>query len=101
MAKKEWTQVGTIRQAESGKLYIKFHGQNDKNGNFSTKCLSVLAEALEKAGKKGLALQIEKPQDKIYRLNELGYIDDDQVEARIDAIPDYIRYEVTLAPQDD
>ncbi len=101
MAKKAWTQVGTIRQAESGKLYIKFHGQNDKDGQWSTKCLRTLADALTESGKNGISLQIESPIDKLNRLNSLGFIEDKDLDGRIEAVPEYIKYEITLPPQDD
>ena len=95
-----WTQVGSIRKSEKGKLYIKFHA-NKEGDSYSSKNLKELASAIENAGQKGLSLQIEKPQDKIMRLAELGYIEEDKVEARLEQIPDYIRYEISLPPQDD
>lgn len=95
-----WTQVGTIRKGDKG-LYIKFHANKDqKSGKYSTKNLSELAEALESAGQKGLSLQIEKPEDKINRLCELGYIDEADLESRLEQVPDYIKYEISLPPQD-
>ena len=101
MAKKAWLEVGSIRQAESGKLYIKFHGQNNKEGKFDSSCLKDLAEAISGAGKDGIALQIEKPQDKIHRLNDLGFIDDDKVEGRLDSIPSWLKYSISLPPNKD
>ena len=95
-----WTQVGTIRKGDKG-LYIKFHANQEKGGGYSAKNLTELANALKGAGQKGLSLQIEKPQDKIMRLAELGYIDEDKIEARLEQIPDYIKYEISLPPQDD
>ena len=92
----QFLQVGTIRKSQAGKLYIKFHAVQEKDGKYSAKNLRNLADALEKADEKdGIALQIEKPQDKIMRLAELGYIDEDKVEARLASIPDYIKYEIT------
>ena len=96
-----WTQVGTIRKSDEGKLYIKFHANKEKGGNYSSRNLNELAKALEGAGQKGLSLQIEKPQDKIMRLAELGFIEEADVEKRLESIPDYIRYEISLPPQND
>ena len=93
--KQKWTQVGTIRMSEKGKLYIKFHGQTE-DGNYTTKCLNELADRLVEAGNDGLALQIEKPVDKIMRLHELGFIDESKLQGRIDAVPPYIKYEISL-----
>lgn len=105
MSKKEWTQVGTIRMSEAkddgtpGKLYIKLHPLKGKDGKYSASNLRKLANALEEA-ENGVSLQIEKPQDKIRKLASLGYIDEDDLESRLDAVPDYIKYEITLPPQD-
>ncbi len=97
----KWTQVGTIRKSkEKGNLYIKFHANKEKSGKYSAKNLRELADALENAGEDGLSLQIEKPKDKINRLCELGYIDEADLEARLEQVPDYIKYEISLPPQD-
>jgi len=101
-----WTQVGTIRLSEPkddgtpGKLYIKFHSNKGKDGKYSSANLSELASAIESAGDKGLSLQIEKPQDKVKKLASLGYIDEGDLEGRLESIPSYIKYEITLPPQD-
>ena len=93
----QFLQVGTIRMSQAGKLYIKFHATQDKSGTYTAKNLRKLADALEGANEKeGVALQIEKPQDKINRMHGLGFIDDDKLEGRLASIPDYIKYEVTL-----
>lgn len=96
-----WTQVGTIRKSDEGRLYIKFHANKEKGGNYSAKNLKELADAIASSGQKGLSLQIEKPQDKIMRLAELGFIDEDKIESRLEQIPDYIKYEISLPPQND
>ena len=101
-----WTQVGTIRKSEDkddgtpGKLYIKFHANKGKDGKYSSKNLRELASAIENAGQNGISLQIEKPVDKLNRLCELGYIDEGDLETRIEQVPDYIKYEITMPPQD-
>lgn len=101
-----WTQVGSIRMSEDkddgtpGKLYIKFHANKEKSGKYSSKNLRILADALENAGKNGISLQIEKPKDKIKKLAALGHIDEDDIEGRLDSIPDWLKYEITLPPQD-
>jgi len=97
--KKPWKQVGTIRQSEEGKLYIKLHGSNNKEGKFDKSGLSDLIAALDSADDKGIALQIEKPQDKINRLCSLGFIEEGDLERRLNAVPAYIKYEISLPPQ--
>lgn len=92
-----WTQVGTIRMGDKG-LYIKFHSNKGKDGKYSSANLGELADAIQSAGEKGLSLQIEKPQDKIRRLAELGYIEEDDLERRLESIPEYIKYEISLPP---
>ena len=102
-----WTQVGSIRLSEDkddgtpGKLYIKFHANKEKSGKYSSKNLRTLADALENAGKGGISLQIEKPADKIKKLAALGHIDEDDIEGRLENIPAWLKYEITLPPQDD
>lgn len=102
----KWTQVGSIRLSESkddgtpGKLYIKLHPIKGKDGKFSAKNLRELADALENADQKGISLQIEKPEDKIRKLASLGYIEEGDLESRLDSIPEWLKYEIVLPPQD-
>ena len=107
-----WTQVGTIRLSEekrdedgdllkAGKLYIKFHANQEKDGSYSHANLKELSSAITSAGSYGISLQIEKPVDKLKRLNELGFIKDADLEKRIEQVPDYIKYEISLPPQKD
>ena len=98
MSSKKWLKVGSIRKSEAGKLYIKFHGQSNKDGGLSMACLKGLADRLNSAGKDGIALQIEKPADSLRRLCELGHIEEDALEGRIEAIPEWLKYEITLPP---
>ena len=102
-----WGQVGSIRKSEDkddgtpGKLYIKFHQIKDKKGNYTSKNLRELADALENSGQKGVSLQIEKPKDKILKLASLGYIDEDKVEERLESVPAWLKYEIVLPPQNE
>ena len=100
-----WTQVGSIRLSEAkdgkpAKLYIKFHANKEKSGNYSSKNLKELSNAIQNAGQNGISLQIEKPADKIKRLASLGYIDEDDLENRLESIPEWLKYEISLPPQD-
>ena len=101
-----WQQVGSIRMSQDkddgtpGKLYIKLHANKGKDGKFSSQNLRELADALEKSGEGGFSLQIEKTADKIRKLASLGYIEEDKLESRLDSIPDWLKYEITMPPQD-
>ena len=75
----KWKQVGSIRMSQKGSLYIKIEDA------------STIAD--------GDALQIEKPEDKLRRLHELGYITDEQLEDRISKLPDWLKYEISQAPK--
>ena len=64
------------------------------------KSLKPYFTAAKKSGvnpeKNGLSLQIEKPQDEVRRLAELGYIEEEDLEKRLGNIPDYIKYNIKL-----
>lgn len=81
MSSKKWTEIGSIRMSQKGKLYIKLDS----------------VEGLED----GVALQIEKPEDKIKRLHELGYIKDEDLEKRLEQIPSWLKYQIVLPPKQD
>ena len=99
-------EVGSIRLGQDrtddngnfqkGKLYLKLHQVTDKQGKYTSKNLRELADALEKNGSDGVNLQIEKQQEEVKRLASLGYIDDDKLESRLESIPDWLKYKVTL-----
>ena len=76
----KWRQVGSIRMSQKEKLYIKIDDASQI--------------------KDGDALQIEKPEDKLRRLHELGYITDEQLEDRIAKLPEWLKYEISQAPKD-
>ena len=77
----KWKEIGSIRMSQKGKLYIKLDD----------------VEGLEN----GIALQINKPEDKIRRLHELGYIKDEDLEKRLEQIPEWLKYEITMPPKQD
>lgn len=79
--KNAWKQVGSVRMSQKGKLYIKL----DDVSTFED----------------GMALQIEKPEDKLRRLHELGHLTDEQLEERLAKVPDFIRYEISQPPKDE
>lgn len=95
---KEYIEVGSIRKGEYG-LYLKFHPCRNKGSDGvwreDTNGMKKLAEALNNSTS-GLSLSIEKPDIEPTRLCELGYIDEDEKEKRIDAIPEWKKYTVKL-----
>ena len=90
----KWNEVGSINKSKAGKLYIALKPQKAKDGSFDYSGIRALGEALLAAGEQGIALQLEKPEDEILRLAELGYIKEDDVESRIEAIPEWIRQKI-------
>jgi hypothetical protein len=108
MAKK-YSKVGAIKLSKGGegkvsKLYINLNADKDKEGKVNIASIKALHAALgslidnpnDGDNQYGVSLMIEKPQDSLRRLNELGYIDDDKLEARIEGVPDWLKYEITL-----
>ena len=79
--KKKWSDIGSIREGNSGKLYIK---------------LDKVDELYD-----GVALQIEKPEEEINRLYELGFVNDEQKEERLSKLPSWLKYKIKLAPKKD
>ena len=100
----KFLQVGSIRMSKANKLYINLNQTPDKTGNYVSDNLKELQRALNAfiadPQKGGVSLQIEKPQDKIKKLADLGYIEEDQVEKRLASIPDYIKYEIAFVKED-
>lgn len=79
-----WKEIGSIRMGQPkngkpGKLYIKIEDASEL--------------------KDGVALQIEKPQEKLHRLHELGHLTDEQLADRLERTPDWLKYTITLPPQ--
>lgn len=80
---------------------MSLHQISNKDKQYHCDNLVALRQALdefiENPTKTGLALQIQKPQDRIMSLYESGWIkSEEELESRMEAIPDYIKYEVTL-----
>lgn len=102
-----WKQVGSIRMSKDkedgtpGKLYINLHGSKTKDGRVDNSGLDDLISALKDPGHYGISLQIEKPEAKIRRLAELGYLEEDKIEQRLNNIPDWLKYEISLPPKRD
>lgn len=76
--KTKWQNVGTLRKNKDGKLYLKFDQE------------VTLA--------KGAVLQLQKPDEAVKRLMELGYLDEEKGATRLAAIPEYVKYNVVLPP---
>lgn len=104
-----WTQVGTIRMSEDqtdgegnitkkGSLYIKLHSNKEKDGTYSSANLKELTKALEKNAQYGLSLNIEKPAEKHKRFCEMGFITEDERDNRIANTPAWLKYEISLKP---
>jgi len=97
--------VGAIKLSKGGegkaqKLYINFQEKRNKEGSVSFENLMALRDAIDEhirnPGEFGVSLQIEKPEVGLRRLADLGYIEPEKLEARIAAIPNFIKYEISL-----
>lgn len=76
MAKSKYVEFAQVRQGQDGSTYIKI---------------------LEDVNlKQGMPVYKDTPQDKVKKLHELGYIEDDELEARLEKIPDYILQVLTV-----
>lgn len=76
MAKKEWIQTGSIRLGKTGKLYLKID------------TIKGLTD--------GCTLFINTPEENLERLHQNGAIDAEKLEKRIENVPDWLKYELTL-----
>lgn len=98
MAKKEYIEVGSIRKGDYG-LYIKLHPCRNKTSSGkweeSSEGLKKLAAALNGTDN-GINLSIEKPEDEVKRMADLGFIDDAEVEKRLANIPEWKKYTIKL-----
>lgn len=74
--KTKWKNVGTLRKSKKGGLYLK------------------ITEAIES----GASITLRKPQDSIEALLTRGFITEEQAEERLAKIPEYIKYELLVAP---
>lgn len=81
MVRQSWLKLGTIRKGKNDSLYIKIESQVNL--------------AL------GSVLSIQNPREKIDNLVKLGKLSEEEGMKRKNKIPDYIRYEIYLAPQGD
>lgn len=101
---KKWKQVGSIRE---GKRCSECNTPLIENseGKQCPKCKNTKGKLYIKIDdistlEDGVTLQIEKPQDKIEKLNKLGHIKDEDVERRLESIPEWLKYEITQPPTD-
>lgn len=97
--------IGAIKLSKGSdtrpqKLYINFKETRNKEGSPSFENLVALRDEIDKYIKSptefGISLQIEKPEVGLRRLNELGYISDENLVKRIEATPDFIKYNIQL-----
>lgn len=98
MAKKEYIEVGSIREGDYG-LYIKLHKCRNKGNDGQYReddsGLKRLAEALN-GSDNGLNLSIEKPIDELRRQHDLGWFDEDELNKRIESVPAWKKYTIKL-----
>lgn len=73
-----WKNVGSLRKSKSGGLYIKIN------------------EGVTLA--KDDVLQLQDPRKKLQASAEAGRMSQEEATERINKIPDYVRYDVTLPP---
>lgn len=83
--KKKWTKVGALLKSKAGGLYIKV---DDKLEG------SVVLT-------KGMTLNLQDPRKRNLELAEKGFISQEEAESRNEKVPDWVRYEVSLAPAKD
>lgn len=76
MSKSKYTEFAQVRQGQDGSTYIK-----------------VLEEVTLKPG---MTIFKDTPQAKVQKLHELGYINEDELESRLEKIPDYILQILTV-----
>lgn len=72
---KKYSDIAEIRQGDYG-LYIKV-----------TKDINL---------KEGDNVYLDKPEDKIAKLVELGFIDEEEAEKRLSKVPDWKKYILTV-----
>ncbi|MDX1373730.1 MAG: hypothetical protein R3321_14750 [Nitrososphaeraceae archaeon] len=95
---KKWLECGTIRTGDRG-LYIKLHGKKMSDGSVDVSGLERLMDSInDNKNEKGLSLMIEKPEDQILRLAELGYIEEKDIEDRLSSIPAWKKYIIKIGP---
>ena len=99
----KFTQVGTIRLSQKNKLYINLNqGYDTKTKKKTTDNLVALHQALgavienPEENEYGLSLQIQKPEEKLAKFVESGKMTEEEMEAALEKVPDYIKYEITL-----
>ena len=78
---KGWQTIGSIRKSKEGKLYFKV----DEDVNLT----------------KGSSLQLQDPRKRMTMLAEKGFLTKEAAEERIANIPEYVRYDVVIAPKKD
>lgn len=79
MTKQSWIKFGTIRKGKNNNLYIKVESDVDL--------------------KKDSVLSIQNPREKLDNLVKLGKLNEKEAEERKNKIPEYIRYEIYIAPK--
>lgn len=98
--KSKWYQVGAIKVSKAGKKYITLNAEYSKEGpkvdglKNLVKSLTALIENPDP--KATVNFQLEKPEEKLDRMLNGGYITQDQYEFRKSKIPEYVLYELSF-----
>ena len=79
----KFIKLGDIMKSKKGGLYIKVDNRLES--------LNVNGQQF-----KGEYINLEKPQVKYERMLEKGTITEDEYETKVAAIPDFVKYEVTV-----
>lgn len=80
-----WVKLGAIMKRKDGGLYIKLDD--------SIKTLNINGALIDTK-----FINLEKPQAKYERMLEKGAITEDVYQERVGAIPEFVKYELSIAP---
>ena len=85
MSNKNWINFGAIIKKKDGGFYIKLNDQ--------VEVLNVNGNAV-----KNRYINVSSPVTKFERMLEKGVIDEAEFNSKVEAIPDFVKYELTIAP---
>jgi hypothetical protein len=78
MANKPWARVGTLKKSKAGNLYITVEDDITL--------------------KKGATIMLKDPRKELAESKAAGRLDADKADAMIAKIPEFVRYNLSLAP---
>lgn len=91
----KWLKIGAIlRKKDLGKdgseqFYMKISSGKSKDGR---------TDFEEIVLKNGQNLQLQRPEAEVRALFERGFIDEDEMERRIEKLPDFVMFNIVLPP---